>query len=159
MAEYITNDEAVAIADSLIPEFHPRLIGLKIAHLLKVMPIPKPKKNAKPPRHGKKITLAKISKVSAKTNAIVGTDFQFVVEYGSLYWDNMPDAMKRAVVDHELCHAGNDADGTYLISHTIEDFSEIFERYGCWKSDVEQFVKTVIEKVHKDAKFASALGE
>ena len=100
MAEYIQNDEAAAIATELIEQYHPRLIGVKISHLLKIMPVPKPKKSAKPPR----ATLAKISKVSPKTNAIAEKDYHFVVEYGSLYWDTMDDKMKRALVDHELCH-------------------------------------------------------
>ena len=146
MAEYIPNDEAAAIAENLIEQSHRRLIGLKISHLLRVMPVPKKKKTQ---TRIKKVTLAKISKVSSKTNAIAEKDYHFVVEYGSLYWDQMPDTMKRATVDHELCHAGNDADGTYLIPHTIEDFAEIYERYGCWKSDVEKFVKAVLEKEMK----------
>ena len=45
--------------------------------------------------------------------------------------------------------AGSDADGTYMAPHTIEDFSEIYERWGCWKSDVEQFVKTVLQVAMK----------
>jgi hypothetical protein len=149
MADYIPNDEAAAIADDLIQKHHTRLIGLKISHLLKLMPVPKQKKNAKPPRAGKKITLAKASKVSPKTNALADTDIRFVIEYGSMYWDRMDDNMKRALVDHELGHCGNDADGVYMVNHDIEDFGFMIERYGCWKKDVEEFVKTVLQVAAK----------
>ena len=149
MAEYIPNAEAEVIAEELIEQYHPRLIGLKIAHLLKVMPVPKPKKVQKQPRQGKKITLAKTSKVSSKTNALAEKDFHFVIEYGSLYWDQMEDNMKRALVDHELGHCGNDADGVYLVNHSIEDFDFMILRYGCWKKDVEQFVQTVLTTFNK----------
>ena len=145
MAEYIPNDEASVIADELIELYHPRLTGIKIAHLLKVMPVPKKTKNSKPPRQGKKITLAKTSKVSPKTAALASQDYRFVIEYGSLYWDRMPDNMKRALVDHELGHCGNDADGLYMVNHDIEDFGFMIERYGCWKKDVEDFVTTVLQ--------------
>ena len=156
MAEYTPNAEAEVIAEELIEQYHPGLVGLKIAHLLKVMPVPKSKKVHKQPRHGKKVTLAKTSKVSSKTNALAEKDFHFVIEYGSLYWDKMEDNMKRALVDHELCHCGSDADGVYLVPHGIEDFSEIFARWGCWKSDVEQFVKVVLTKIAKDKQEVSA---
>ena len=156
MAEYTPNAEAEVIAEELIEQYHTRLIGLKIAHLLKVMPVPKPKKVQKQPRQGKKITLAKTSKVSPKTNALAEKDFHFVIEYGSLYWDQMADNMKRALVDHELAHCGSDADGVYLVPHSIEDFSEIFARWGCWKSDVEQFVKVVLTTLAKNKQEVSA---
>lgn len=142
MADYIPNDEATSIAAELIEQYHPRLIGLKIAHLLRIMPVPK--KQPKQPRQGKKIILAKTSKVSPKTNALAENDFKFVIEYGSLYWDHMDDKMKRALVDHELGHCGNDADGCYLVNHDIEDFRFMLERHGCWKVDVAQFVETVL---------------
>ena len=149
MADYIPNDEAAQIAADLITQYHPRLTGLKIAHLLRLMPVPK--KQTKQPRQGKKITLAKASKVSPKTNALAENDFKFVIEYGSLYWDKMDGSMKRALVDHELGHCGNDADGVYLINHDIEDFRFMIERHGTWKSDVESFVNTVLAVCGKES--------
>ena len=143
MAEYVTNDEAIAIADTLIPEFHPRLIGMKISHLLNVKQPPKPsKKPKKQPSQGKKITMAKTSKVSAKMQALAEQDIRFVIEYDSLIWDALPEDKKIALVDHELCHCGNDADGCYLVNHSVEEFREILDRRGFWKSDVQQFAET-----------------
>src|SRR3990167_10168923 len=149
MADYIPNDEAAQIAADLIKQYHPRLTGLKIAHLLRLMPVPK--KQTKQPRQGKKIVLAKTAKVSPKTNALAENDFKFVIEYGSLYWDKMDGSMKRALVDHELGHCGNDADGVYLINHDIEDFRFMIERHGTWKSDVESFVNTVLAVCGKES--------
>src|SRR3990167_11417787 len=105
MAEYVTNDEAIAIADTLIPEFHPRLIGMKISHMLNVKQPPKPsKKPKKQPRQGKKITMAKTSKMSLKIQAVFEKDIRFVIEYDSLIWDKLSEEAKYALVDHELCH-------------------------------------------------------
>lgn len=151
MADYIPNDEAGQIAEGLIREHHPHLTGIKIAQLLKLMPIPKSGKKPKQARVGKKITLAKTSKVSSKMAALAADDFKFVIEYGSLYWDRMDDGQKKALVDHELGHCGNDADGVYLKNHDIEDFSFMIERHGCWKSDVTAFVQTVLSKFNEPA--------
>ena len=149
MADYINNDEAQAIADNLIPLYHQRLTGLKIVHLLNLKMPPKPsKKPKKQPRQGKKITMAKTSKVSAKTQALAEKDVRFVIEYDSLIWDKLPEDKKRALVDHELGHCGNDADGCYLINHDIEDFKFMIKRHGFWKSDVQDFADTVMEAVN-----------
>ena len=150
MADYILNDEAAQIAVNLIDEFHPRLTHIKVAHLLKIMPVPKQKKAMKVQRQGKKITLAKTSKVSPKMAALVSEDYKFVIEYGSLYWNQMDDKTKRALVDHELCHCGCDVDGYYLVNHSVEDFSEIIDRWGFWKKDVQEFADTV-ESVYHNA--------
>lgn len=148
MSNYIPNDEAAIIAEDLIEKYHPHLKGCKIVHLLKIMPVPK---KPKAPREGKKVVLAKVSKVTPKTKAIAADDYVFMIEYGSLYWDRMDDKFKRAVIDHELGHCGNDADGYYIKNHTIEDFDYMIERYGCYKRDVEDFVTAVLKKFAEDA--------
>jgi hypothetical protein len=145
MADYVPHDEAEALAAGLIEKHHPHLKGLKIAHLLRIMPVPKKQKNPKPVRQGRKIVLAKTSKVSSKMAALASADFKFVIEYGSLYWMQMDDKFKLALVDHELGHCGNDGDGVYLKNHDIEDFGFMLERHGAWKKDVEQFVTTVLQ--------------
>jgi len=148
LALYVPNDEAAQIAADLIPKFHTRLTGAKISHLLNVKNPPK-KAATKQPRQGKKVTIAKCSKVSAKTQALVGDDIHFVIEYNSLIWDAMDFRQKTAVVDHELGHAGNDADGFYMVNHDIEDFGYMIDRYGFWKKDLEAFGKVVIDNFLK----------
>lgn len=152
MADYIVHEEAEQLAETLIPAYHPHLTGIKIAHLLKLMPVPKQsKKPKKQPRQGRKITMAKTSKVSAKMQALAAQDFKFVIEYDSNIWEGLDADKKRALVDHELCHAGNDADGCYLRHHDLEDFSSIISRHGMWRNDIIRFMETVDEKFHEDA--------
>ena len=155
MAIYVPNEEAAQIAADLIPKYHPRLAGLKIAHLLNVKApkkvAKKSKKPVKQPRIGKKITIAKCSKVTTKTQALAEQDIHFVIEYDSLIWDAMPPEKRRAVVDHELGHAGSDADGVYLVNHDIEDFRYMLVRHGFYKADVEDFARTVLQVAAKQA--------
>lgn len=160
MAIYVPNEEAAQIAADLIPKYHPRLAGLKIAHLLNVK-VPKKvskksKKPVKQPRQGSKVTIAKCSKVTTKTQALAEQDIHFVIEYDSLIWDAMPVEKRTAVVDHELCHCGSDADGVYLIKHTLEDFKEILQRHGFWKADVEDFARTVLQVAAQRANHTEA---
>lgn len=155
MAIYVPNEEAEQIAADLISKYHQRLHGLKIAHLLNVKAPPKVAKNSKKPkkqlRQGKKIVIAKCSKVSSKTCAIAEQDVHFVIEYDSLIWDAMSPEKKRAVVDHELGHCGSDADGVYCMTHDLEDFKFMLERHGFYKSDVEDFARTVINVANKQS--------
>ena len=139
----------------MIPDAHPHLVGVLIAHLLKITA--PPKKTGKPPRLGKKITMAKTSKVSPKVRAIASADFQFIIEYDSSVWDALTQEGKDALVDHELCHCGNDADGCYLKAHGLEEFPEIVDRHGLWKNDVQQFADQT-EKVYHAEKVCSAEG-
>lgn len=66
------------------------------------------------------------------------------------------DTQRRAVLDHELCHAALKFDDkgqpvidergriAYRIrKHDLEEFSTIAERYGCWKRDIEAFAKSL----------------
>lgn len=80
--------------------------------------------------------------------------FDFVVVLNKPFWTDPSTTEKalRAVLDHELCHCSvrldkhdepeQDAKGriVYRIrKHDLEEFSEIAERYGCWKRDIEAF--------------------
>ncbi len=147
MIDYIPNVEAEEIAAEIIAKFHPNLTGIKIAHLLKVRPVPK-KRSTKQPRQGRKVVMAKASKVSAKMQALASQDYKFVIEYDSMIWDELNSDTRTALVDHELCHCGNDADGCYMKNHSVEEFREILSRYGFWKDDVLQFAETTEEVYH-----------
>lgn len=152
MIEFVENNEAEQIAEQLIEPFHPHLIGLHIAHLSKVKPQPvnpkAPKKPRKAGRQGKKIVMAKTSKVTAKMAALASRNFAFVIEYDWEIWDKLPQEKKVALVDHELCHCGNDADGTYLKHHSVEDFTEVVQRHGMWHSDTLRFLEGVDNAYH-----------
>ncbi len=149
MVDYVENREAVHIAEEIIPEFHPHLVGVHIAHISKVKP---PSKARKEPRVGKKVVMAKTAKVSEKMRRLMEINWNiaptppyFMIEYDDAIWQQLDDKKKRALVDHELAHAGNDADGVYLIPHSIEEFSDIIFRNGIWKADVAEFADTVYE--------------
>lgn len=84
--------------------------------------------------------------------------FDFVVLLNQNFWEDVlvTDTQRRALLDHELCHAAVKVDGngdpvvdergrvTYRMrKHDLEEFSPIAERYGCWKRDIEAFAKAL----------------
>lgn len=84
--------------------------------------------------------------------------YDFVILLNQNFWLDplVTDTQRRAVLDHELCHAavklGDDGlpaidergRVTYRIrKHDLEEFSTIAERYGCWKRDIEAFAKSL----------------
>lgn len=145
--EYEVNQQAENIAAHLIKPHHPHLIGLKIAYLFKQKPEgqakPKKRKAAKAPRAGKKVTLAKACLVPKKYGELLAKDYKFVIEFDHARWDELGLEQQEALVDHELCHCGSDADGVYLKHHDLEEFRAIVERHGMWKSDIEDFAESL----------------
>lgn len=155
MIEFVRNSEAEAIAAEIIPEDHPHLTGCNIAYLSKVKSAkaasPKKKQRVKQHREGKKITMARTSMVSAKVRAAVGNKSPvFIIEFDDDIWQDLNEHARYALVDHELRHCGNDADGFYLRHHSLEEFRATVEKYGCWKSDVKQFAETAAEALHAE---------
>lgn len=144
---YELNEAADAIAEDLIGAHHSRLKGIKIAYLFKSKaedPEEAQKKaaKAKPLRDGKKFSWAKASLVSDKWRALAEDDYKFVIEFDREVWDELSLEQQNALVDHELCHCGNDADGCYMRQHDLEEFREIVKRHGFWKDDVRLFAET-----------------
>lgn len=88
------------------------------------------------------------------------SEFDFVIILNREFW-TAPEVtieQKQALLDHELCHAEVVIDPTsdephedesgrtvYRIRrHDIEEFSEIVERHGCYKKDLEQFAAALL---------------
>ncbi len=143
MIDYVWNDLAAALAAPLIAAHHPHLESVKIAYLFKVAPVP-----PKPPkRAGKKLTLAKTAKVSARWQVLMEEGYVFAILFDYQLWQDLLSHQQRALVDHELCHCGMDADGAYLKQHDVEEFRAILDRHGFWKDDVAQFAETVQEQL------------
>ncbi len=84
--------------------------------------------------------------------------YDFVVLLNAEWWQDgrVVDAQRRALLDHELCHATVklDKDGEpardakdrviyRLRKHDIEEFSEIVARHGCYKRDLELFASAL----------------
>ncbi len=78
--------------------------------------------------------------------------FDFVILLRRAFWrdERVSDAQRRALLDHELCHAArqNDKHGDPAVDergravwrirrHDIEEFSEIVERHGIYSRDLE----------------------
>lgn len=89
-------------------------------------------------------------------------DYDFVITLNREVWDDprFTNDKKKALTDHECCHMApviddetgehkQDERGRYLFrirKHSIEEFHEIVKRHGCYKSDLEEFAKIIIEQ-------------
>lgn len=84
----------------------------------------------------------------------------FVIVLNKQVWDDERFTVekKRALIDHELCHAAvsEDDDGARVYEdgkpvfrvrkHDIEEFRCIIERHGCYKYDLEKFAESILKK-------------
>ena len=146
MPDYEWNKQGQIMGDELIKEVHTHLEGLKIAYLFKQTPdYDNPKRKIKPKymRQGKKITLAKARLVGRIYEDLLAQNFKFIIEFDRDRWDMLTLPQQRALVDNELSHCGNDADGCYLKQHDLEEFRGVVERNGLWKSDIEAFAESI----------------
>jgi hypothetical protein len=90
--------------------------------------------------------------------------FDFVIILRREFWQDthVTDRQRRALLDHELCHAtikldehgepAVDERGRLVYrtrKHDLEEFVEIGERYGCWKKDITEFARAVERAKHK----------
>lgn len=81
-------------------------------------------------------------------------DFDFIIILNREFWTSpsVNDEKKRALLDHELCHAqvvedenGDPAQNELgqviyrMRKHDVEEFADIVERHGVWKRDLELF--------------------
>lgn len=76
----------------------------------------------------------------------------FVVVIAYDVWERLDEKMRRALVDHELCHCTveYDDEGAPKLAtkgHDLEEFAQIIERHGLWSSNVAQFGSVVAEQL------------
>jgi hypothetical protein len=86
------------------------------------------------------------------------TIFDFVILLQKAFWQDtsVTTIQRDALLDHELCHAAvaHDKSGEPLRDerdrlvyrlrrHDLEEFSQIAERYGTWKRDLETFARAL----------------
>jgi hypothetical protein len=138
------------LLDELVSKHHEHLKGARIAlawHL-----------GWKPDVDGRH-TLGKCKKASDLDRELARGEnaWDFVIMLDSSWWNNtnVPQAHRRALLDHELCHAQQklnprtaeqeeDERGRKIWrtrKHDIEEFSEVVRRHGCYKSELEQFYR------------------
>lgn len=83
--------------------------------------------------------------------------FDFIILLNKEAWPALNEKQKRAVLDHELCHAqlSFDADGNpkyndrdrlvcRVKKHDVEEFRAIVDRHGVWTQDLEAIAKAGI---------------
>ena len=83
--------------------------------------------------------------------------FDFIIMLNDEAWPSLNDAQKRALIDHELCHAALslDSDGSQkyndrdrlvcrIKKHDVEEFRCIVDRHGLWTQDLEEIAKAAI---------------
>lgn len=146
-----TDTEPYRILSEVREEFHEELRGASIALAWQ--------RSLKPDTDGH-LVLGKCMKASDLQRELV--DYDFVILLNSEVWNDEGFTIekKRALIDHELCHAAPAVDKETeeqkvdergrrvwrLRKHDIEEFREIVERHGCYKSDLEAFAEALIEK-------------
>jgi hypothetical protein len=88
-------------------------------------------------------------------------DFDFIVILNYDAWQRMSAKQQTALLDHELCHGApmidektgeqkKDDRGRLLWrmrKHDIEEFREVVERHGCYKRDLEDFIRAGADKL------------
>lgn len=106
----------------------------------------------KPDRDGRCI-LGKCVKASDLNRELAPFDFVILLKREFWYHESTKPEDRKALLDHELCHAGvtydeRTGEPVYdergrkvyrIIKHDVEEFSVIGLRYGCWKKDIEHF--------------------
>jgi hypothetical protein len=107
-----------------------------------------------------RVTLGMCKKASDLDREVA--PFDFVILLSRAFWkeEAVTDIQRRALLDHELCHAEvklvngepqEDERGRVVYrtrDHDIEEFSEIVERYGCYKRDLEKFAQALRRGEH-----------
>lgn len=121
-------------------------------------------KSWKPDVDGRLI-LGKCKKASDLDRELAAFDFIILLNRGFWRDPDVTDAQRRALLDHELCHAAvaYDQRGEPIIDergrqvfrlrkHDIEEFAAIVERHGTYKRDLETFAAALRRRGAKDFK-------
>lgn len=142
--------EPYKILDQVRRKFHPDLILAKIALAWR--------KALKPDPDGH-LMLGKCVKASDLQKEFSAWDFVILLNREVWMDPEFTPEKKRALVDHELCHAApaldkeleqkSDERGRKVWrtrKHDIEEFICIVQRHGCYKRDLEQFAEGLLAK-------------
>lgn len=146
-----------ALLRDLVDAHHPELADAKIALAWN--------RSWQPDVDGR-VTLGQCKKVGDLEREVADlAGYDFIIILRQVFWDDemVTDQQRRALLDHELCHAAVKLDehGDPVIDergrtvyrlrkHDVEEFTAISERYGCWKSDLEAFARALERARHDD---------
>jgi len=95
--------------------------------------------------------------------------YDFLIEIAMDLWQEANDDFKKALMDHELGHAGivRDENGelelddkgrirTYVNLHDIEEFSDVLARHGAYHEALRQFLQAFADRKSKTKKAPEA---
>lgn len=134
-----------ATVRDLVAQHHPHLAEARIALVWRM--------NWKPDKDGR-LTLGKAKKASDLERELGhASEYDLAVLLNAEAWHDLSNDQRLALLDHELCHFGVSTDkktgevarddrGRVVYryrKHTLEEFHEIVERHGVYKSDIESF--------------------
>lgn len=107
-----------------------------------------------------RLILGKCVKASDLGRELAAWDFIILLNREVWNETNFGDKKRTALLDHELCHAEIALDKKTLEpkydergrniwrtrKHDIEEFRAVVERHGCYKFDLEQFARALLDK-------------
>ena len=115
-----------------------------------------------------RVTLGKCKKASELDRELAAYDFVIILRRDFFESQSVTDLQRRALLDHELCHASVTLDSDHepvtdergrivyrTRKHDLEEFRCIVDRYGTWKKDLEAFAQALD---HARAKAANWVG-
>lgn len=135
------------LLEELVEKHHEELVGARIALAWCT--------SWRPDVDGR-VVLGKCKKASDLDRELAA--FDFVVLLSRSFWrdERVTDAQRKALLDHELCHAAVKYDDkgepvedergrrVYRVrKHDIEEFTQIVERHGTYKRDLELFASAL----------------
>jgi hypothetical protein len=135
-----TDDPAYRLMGEIRAASHSTLEGVDIVLVWE--------RGIKPDRDGHYV-LGRCRKVTDLEKQFRKHDFTILLNEEA--WAVAHEDMKKAVLDHELAHAGvcSRDDGEkrfYVRKHDLEDFEEIVKRHGLWNSQTQNFVCAALER-------------
>lgn len=118
--------EVLHLAEELIREHHPILRQCNIGFVFR---------DEAGTSGGKKV-LAKASKVPENLKPHLPDELDILIVIAEDEWSGLTSEMRKATIDHELCHIAPGNSGWTIKAHDIEEFGAIIQRYGLWNGDL-----------------------
>jgi hypothetical protein len=149
MTTYTDAPAVETIARRLISAHHGHLAGVEIRYFFRDTAATSKGKKVL----GKARLITGLNALLAEANASSTDEADpfFVVEVAEDVWSTLDGDQREALVDHELCHCTlkeTDDGGVKLAlrAHDLEEFRGVVERHGLWRTDVEDFAKSLTQQ-------------
>jgi hypothetical protein len=154
MPKHTEADDVREIAQKLIPLHHKPLEKARIEYVF----------SDKVPKAGKVEIWGTMRKVSGLAAYFAADKFEraqgeyqdfFCMTITKPIWDELDDACKEALVDHELMHATTvEKDGEVklkIVPHDLEEFTDIVKRHGFWRESIKMFMEARREAQQRES--------